>query len=155
MEQNRSNVGTRKPWGEEAYQKIFLPISVYDERCLRKEDERGFYLQVALSSSTALNEESPSCHPCNSRIRFKARPIFPSHCSNCLRAPARDMGYDFDSLIEIGIDWSLDQYPNNHVNNLACPHYASTGNIRLLESFASVMGNNYGAMVRVKESGLC
>ena len=48
------------------------------------------------------------------------------------------MGYDYDSLTEIGIDWSLDQDPNNHVTNSAYPRYASVGNMRLLESFAGV-----------------
>ena len=66
---------------------------------------------------------------------------------------AVQMGYDFDSLTEIGVDWSLNQDPNNHVTNPAYPRYASTGNMRLFESFASVMGNKYAAMLRGKGIG--
>lgn len=63
------------------------------------------------------------------------------------------MGYDYDSLTEIGIDWSLDQDPNNHVTNPAYPRYASTGNMRLVESFGKVMGDKYAAMFKGKGIG--
>ena len=63
------------------------------------------------------------------------------------------MGYDYDSLTEIGIDWSLDQDPNNHVTNPAYPRYASAGNMRLFESFATVMGDRYANMLKGRGIG--
>ncbi|KAF7509083.1 hypothetical protein GJ744_008310 [Endocarpon pusillum] len=64
--------------------------------------------------------------------------------ANSAYAPLREkivetaalMGYDFDTLPEIALDWSSDQDPNNHVTNPAYARFASTGNIRLCESFA-------------------
>ncbi len=66
---------------------------------------------------------------------------------------AIQMGYDYDSLTEIGIDWSSDQDPNNHVTNPAYPRYASAGNMRLFESFAGVMGDKYSAMLKGRGIG--
>lgn len=63
------------------------------------------------------------------------------------------MGYDYDSLTEIGIDWSLDQDPHNHVTNSAYPRYASAGNMRLFESFGSVMGDKYADMLKGRGIG--
>jgi len=66
---------------------------------------------------------------------------------------ATRQGYDFDSLTEIPIDWSLDQDPNAHVTNPAYPRYASTGNMRLFESFAKVLGEKAADMVKGKGIG--
>lgn len=63
------------------------------------------------------------------------------------------MGYDYDSLTEIGIDWSLDQDSNNHVTNSAYPRYVSAGNLRLFESFAGVMGDKYADMLKGRGIG--
>lgn len=63
------------------------------------------------------------------------------------------MGYDYDSLTEIGIDWSLDQDSNNHVTNTAYPRFASAGNMRLFETFAGVMKDNYSDMLKGKGIG--
>lgn len=63
------------------------------------------------------------------------------------------MGYDYDSLTEIGIDWSLDQDSNNHVSVIAYPRYFSAGNMRLLESFGGVMGDKYADMLRGRGIG--
>lgn len=63
------------------------------------------------------------------------------------------MGYDYDSLTEIGVDWSLDQDSNNHVSNLAYPRYFSAGNMRLFESFAGVVGDKYADMLTGKGIG--
>ncbi|MCJ1467262.1 hypothetical protein MMC07_005886 [Pseudocyphellaria aurata] len=81
--------------------------------------------------------------------------------SNSAYAPLRQkivekaclMGYDYDSLTEIGLDWSLDQDPNNHVTNSAYPRFASAGNIRLIETFAGVMGDKYSDMFKGKGIG--
>lgn len=81
--------------------------------------------------------------------------------SNSAYAPLREkivemaslMGYDYDSLTEIGIDWSSDQDPNNHVTNPAYPRFASTGNMRLFETFAGVMGDKYSNMLKGKGIG--
>jgi hypothetical protein len=63
------------------------------------------------------------------------------------------MGYDYDSLTEIPVDWSADQDPNNHVSNPVYAKFASAGNMRLFESFASVMGDKFSGMVKGKGIG--
>lgn len=63
------------------------------------------------------------------------------------------MGYDYDSLTEIGIDWSSDQDPNNHVTNTAYPRYASAGLMRLFESLASVIGHKAAEMLKGRGIG--
>ncbi|KAF1948193.1 hypothetical protein CC80DRAFT_498318 [Byssothecium circinans] len=63
------------------------------------------------------------------------------------------MGYDFDSLTEIPVDWSSDLDPNNHVSNPIYAKYASTGNMRLLESFSNVMGDKFVGMLKGKGIG--
>ena len=63
------------------------------------------------------------------------------------------MGYEYDSLTEIAVDWSSDQDPNNHVSNQTYPRYASTGNVRLFESFAGVMGDKFADMLSGKGIG--
>ena len=66
---------------------------------------------------------------------------------------ATSMGYEYDSLTEIAVDWSSDQDPNNHVSNQTYPRYASTGNVRLFESFAGVMGDKFADMLSGKGIG--
>lgn len=66
---------------------------------------------------------------------------------------AVQMGYDYDSLTEIPVDWSSDQDPNNHVSNPVYAKYTSTGNMRLFESFSVVMGDKYGDMFKGKGIG--
>ena len=63
------------------------------------------------------------------------------------------MGYDFDSLTEIPDDWSADQNPNIHVSNPIYARYASAGNMRLFESFASVVGDRFAGMLKGKGIG--
>ncbi|KAF2811146.1 uncharacterized protein BDZ99DRAFT_415588 [Mytilinidion resinicola] len=90
-------------------------------------------------------EASSNYHPCAPS---------PYHA---LRTAAVDtavsMGYDYDSLAEIPVDWSADQDPNNHVSNPIYAKYASTANMRLFESFATVMGDKYADMLRGKAIG--
>lgn len=81
--------------------------------------------------------------------------------ASCVYTPLREnivktatlMGYDYESLTEIGIDWSLDQDSNNHVSVIAYPRYFSAGNMRLLESFGGVMGDKYADMLRGRGIG--
>jgi len=66
---------------------------------------------------------------------------------------ALETGYDYDSLTEIPVDWSSDQDPNNHVSNPVYARYASTGNMRLFESFSATMGDKYADMLKGKGIG--
>ncbi|KAF2464005.1 uncharacterized protein BDR25DRAFT_104134 [Lindgomyces ingoldianus] len=62
-------------------------------------------------------------------------------------------GYDYDTLTEIPVDWSNDQDTNGHISNPVYGRYASTGNVRLFESFASTIGDISREMLSGKEIG--
>lgn len=66
---------------------------------------------------------------------------------------AVEMGYDYESLTEIPVDWSGDRDPNNHVSNPVYARYASAGNMGLFESFSATMGANYAAMFKDRGIG--
>jgi hypothetical protein len=66
---------------------------------------------------------------------------------------ATSMGYDYDSLTEIAVDWSADQDPNNHVSNPSYPRYATAAYTRLIESYAGVMGDKFAGMISGKGIG--
>ena len=90
-------------------------------------------------------EASSYCHPTASSAYTPLR--------EKIVKTATLMGYDYDSLTEVGIDWSLDQDSNNHVTHSAYPRYVSAGNMRLFESFAGVMGDKYADMLRGRGIG--
>ena len=50
------------------------------------------------------------------------------------------MGYDRDTMIEVGVNWSDDHDPFRHVKNHAYPHWVAQCNVRVFQSFEKPLG---------------
>jgi hypothetical protein len=68
-------------------------------------------------------------------------------------AIALAMGYDRDTMVEYGVNWSDDHDPFGHVKNHGYPHLMTMCNMRVIFSFEAQLKERYADFMNAKHVG--
>ncbi|CAJ2503462.1 Uu.00g108560.m01.CDS01 [Anthostomella pinea] len=67
---------------------------------------------------------------------------------------AVEMGYDAETMVEVGVVWADDHDPFQHIKNHQYPHWANTCNLRVFQSFEAHLKDKFKDLMAARHIGV-